>query len=347
MSQLRGRAVLQGDASVTTDDALSALPASEPIPSELASPPPPIGDASAAEANAPSTEHELARSERAHRDPDKPPVRGVILTSLAALPLATMGGGLAMLIAKIVLVVAGDSTGILEHPLGWLAAFAGSELTFLLLSVCAGSSAPEGLRRRLCLVAPNVPRATIVSLMLGTLFVWFLGLLFYRVIQADSWLSPVDSSYAKLARMLAEAAWPWKIAFVLVGSVGAGVGEEFLFRGYLQTRLLQRWSVRTSILVSGAMFALAHFDPHHILGILPLCFWLGYIAARTGSIVPGILCHAFVNAVGQTSLATGLISGTNLWLPSLALGLIGLVPFVLGVRKLERITTQRCVARPV
>jgi membrane protease YdiL (CAAX protease family) len=76
-----------------------------------------------------------------------------------------------------------------------------------------------------------------------------------------------------------------------------GVAEELLFRGYVQTRLCQRWRPVAAIAVSAGIFSLAHLDPVHALGVLPLGIWLGLIAWRADSIWPAIACHIMNNAV--------------------------------------------------
>ncbi len=90
-----------------------------------------------------------------------------------------------------------------------------------------------------------------------------------------------------------------------------GFGEEFAFRGYLQTRLVS-WLGKTSgWLVASVFFAFGHFG-HRIfmsglspeqalldcLVIIPASLAFGYIMLRTGSIVaPGII-HTFGNWMG-------------------------------------------------
>lgn len=76
-----------------------------------------------------------------------------------------------------------------------------------------------------------------------------------------------------------------------------GVAEELLFRGYVQTRLCQRWRPMVAIGVSACIFSLAHLDPIHALGVLPLGIWLGLIAWRADSLWPAIACHVVNNAV--------------------------------------------------
>jgi hypothetical protein len=59
--------------------------------------------------------------------------------------------------------------------------------------------------------------------------------------------------------------------------------------------LLQRWHPAAAIGASTGFFTLAHFDPQHMLAIIPLGIWLGYLAWRTGTLWPGMLCHAAQN----------------------------------------------------
>ncbi len=69
-----------------------------------------------------------------------------------------------------------------------------------------------------------------------------------------------------------------------------------LFRGYAQRRLLQRWHPAAAVGVSSALFAAAHLDPVHVVGVVPLGIWFGIVAWLTGSIWPAIICHTANNA---------------------------------------------------
>jgi membrane protease YdiL (CAAX protease family) len=93
---------------------------------------------------------------------------------------------------------------------------------------------------------------------------------------------------------------------VVAAVVGAPIAEEFFFR-----RMLQGWLERrvppgdeaTAIVASAAAFGLAHTGQG--LAWLPLVLFgivLGWLARRTGSILPCILLHAAFNAVSVTLL---------------------------------------------
>ena len=78
----------------------------------------------------------------------------------------------------------------------------------------------------------------------------------------------------------------------IILSILPALVEEALFRGYLQRRLLQRWSPAVAIGVSTLLFALLHFDSvHHMFGVVPLGVITGLLAYRTNSIKPGMLVH--------------------------------------------------------
>ena len=75
-----------------------------------------------------------------------------------------------------------------------------------------------------------------------------------------------------------------------------GFGEEFLFRGYIQTRLGQRWPRLLALLVTSLLFGVLHMDPVQSTMAVFLGLWLGEVADRTGSIWPAVAGHAFNNA---------------------------------------------------
>jgi uncharacterized protein len=84
------------------------------------------------------------------------------------------------------------------------------------------------------------------------------------------------------------------IIVILVGAVLTPIGEEFLFRGVLATAL-DRYGPWIAVLVSSAIFALAH----GINYILPIAFVVGVVAVlllrKTGSVWPGVIVHATNN----------------------------------------------------
>ncbi|MFM1904283.1 MAG: hypothetical protein RLZZ440_2183 [Planctomycetota bacterium] len=109
----------------------------------------------------------------------------------------------------------------------------------------------------------------------------------------------------------------WAVAIVVTAAViAAPIAEELFFRrillGWLE-RKLPGGDGAPAIFVSAAAFALAHQGQGlAYLPLLPLGLVLGFIARRTGSILPCILLHAFFNAVSVGMLlADSGASGTT------------------------------------
>lgn len=79
--------------------------------------------------------------------------------------------------------------------------------------------------------------------------------------------------------------------------VGAAVGEELLFRGFLQQTLERRWGDPTrAVLTTSLAFAALHFNPWWAIQIYTIGLFLGFLAWRTGSVFPGMAVHAVNNA---------------------------------------------------
>ena len=64
-----------------------------------------------------------------------------------------------------------------------------------------------------------------------------------------------------------------------------GFAEELLFRGYVQTRLSQRWGRWWGVGIAAALFGIMHIDPVHgtFAGIFGL--YLGYLTERAAAFV--------------------------------------------------------------
>jgi membrane protease YdiL (CAAX protease family) len=110
--------------------------------------------------------------------------------------------------------------------------------------------------------------------------------------------------WAKIGKAHAQHA----IAFVFYAFVG--FGEEFLFRGYLQTRLVAWLGAWQGWVLASVSMALVHY-PHRwliegqsagaaavsSLALVPVSLLMGFVMLRTGNIVAPGLFHTFANWV--------------------------------------------------
>ena len=78
------------------------------------------------------------------------------------------------------------------------------------------------------------------------------------------------------------------VAVVIV----APIGEEIIFRGFLQKFLEKYWKdVTRAVLVTSLFFAFIHFNPFWTIQIYLLGVILGFLSWKTKSVIPSILLH--------------------------------------------------------
>lgn len=118
-------------------------------------------------------------------------------------------------------------------------------------------------------------------------------------------LTPYRDGAANVAFRLPDRFWLHVFDQFLV----VALPEEFFYRGYLQTRLEHAWgkgkgrlfgaSVGKAFWFTQFLFAVGHLgrlDPWRLSVFFPSILF-GWLRARTGSIVPGIIVHALANLV--------------------------------------------------
>jgi membrane protease YdiL (CAAX protease family) len=71
--------------------------------------------------------------------------------------------------------------------------------------------------------------------------------------------------------------------------------EEIFFRGFLQHQMSRLVPVWAAILITSLIFSFLHFQVYGLIARAILGALLGWIAWRTGSLLPGIAAHAVFN----------------------------------------------------
>ena len=89
----------------------------------------------------------------------------------------------------------------------------------------------------------------------------------------------------------------------------APIGEEIVFRGFLQKFLEKYWKdITRAVLVTSLFFAMIHFNPFWTIQIYLLGVILGFLAWKTNSVIPSIVLHIINN--GLAFILTNIGEGT-------------------------------------
>jgi membrane protease YdiL (CAAX protease family) len=114
-----------------------------------------------------------------------------------------------------------------------------------------------------------------------------------------------------------------------------GIWEELAFRGLIQSKLRERFSIPASILLSAMFFGLFHLTnlmtqaPSQVIGGVIMAFLFGIawgvMTVQSQSIIPAILSHYLVDSVGQVFM------GVDTANPALATGFYLLLTLIFPV----------------
>ena len=78
----------------------------------------------------------------------------------------------------------------------------------------------------------------------------------------------------------------------------APIGEEIVFRGFLQKFLEEHWKdITKAVLVTSLFFAMIHFNPYWTIQIYLLGVILGFLSWKTKSVIPSIILHSINNGM--------------------------------------------------
>ena len=134
------------------------------------------------------------------------------------------------------------------------------------------------------------------------------------------------------ARMMS-AADPLAIAAVVaVVAIVPGICEESAFRGAIQRGFEWRLRPWQAILLASLLFGLAHLQPVNIVPLTMIGAFFGYVAWRTGSIIPTMVAHALFN--GMMFLMVRLYpraAGEHRYTQAEFLGVLPAAVFLLGL----------------
>ena len=140
--------------------------------------------------------------------------------------------------------------------------------------------------------------------------------------------------------------WAGWLAIIMISAV-AGICEEVGFRGYMQAPLEKRYSPLLSIAIVSVVFVLVHLHQAWSGPVLLQIFFIsalfGSVAYYSGSLIPGIVAHFFMDICNfsfwwtdlggqfdqQTISTTGVDTHFIIWLLVL---IISIAAFILTLR---------------
>lgn len=199
----------------------------------------------------------------------------------------------------------------------------------------------------------------LTSAFLPSVIIFLSAILFFLIFPNN-----LDLSAANLAEMYGPFGFPKNLphtvnSIIKIGIVGILIspfiipvlifafGEEIGWRGYLLPNLMKLMNQKKAVLLSGALWGIAHAPLIYLglnygmdywlfpySGILMMTFvcvvlsvWLSYVTIKTNSVIPASILHGSINVIGEwpSLVATpGIIAliGPN---PTGVLGIIGFV----------------------
>lgn len=220
---------------------------------------------------------------------------------------------------------------VIESLAGLLAGGFASSSTLLAVALL-GTRSPRPARLRL--VAGRASGAAILVMVVGVLA---LG----QALESLAFVLGLASGGAleEIRSALAEASGPMLALAVLGIGVLAGVAEEVFFRGFMQTRLRERWPPWAAIGVTALCFGVLHLDRVHATLAFVLGLYLGFVAERSRSVVPAAVCHVLNNT--GSILLTALVGTATGVLTNLGLFVATTAVFATAVGVLQRLLPAR------
>jgi membrane protease YdiL (CAAX protease family) len=227
----------------------------------------------------------------------------VIVSFVGAFMGIQVLGGVAALIAFLVYAsrhhfkLAGTDVGkmvgtLVENPRVVIASIVLSEGTLLAIALLGTKWGKARPRDRLRWVSARTSPLVLLPMVLGTLAVSEAG---DALIALTHWQGSFTLPMLSKA-IRGSSSLEFALLLVMAGAV-APVAEEIFFRGYMQTRLVERWGRWRGILFAAACFGILHFDPVHTPLAFLLGIFLGWVAEIAGSIRPSILAHSVNNII--------------------------------------------------
>lgn len=269
--------------------------------------------------------------------PEKPRVWTVFLAFATMLTVGLIATGIYLVVAAIVTGgVSGDPRAITQRAIAnpniIIPSFAIMGITALIVTaICCGLS-PERVWDRLSLRSNRFGARGYVAA---------IAMVYGTSMAAGQLIQPFTDTKSPTLKLIdghlrSANSFMFALAVAIIAGL-APVAEEVFFRGYVQTRLRRRWGSAWAIGITALAFGAFHLDPIQSPVAMVIGVALGYVADRSGSIRPAIVCHILNNmlAVMVTKLPESQHDQSTSW-PAFAAGIIVSASGVMWFRRQEK-----------
>lgn len=145
----------------------------------------------------------------------------------------------------------------------------------------------------------------LAGLLLAFPIVWIAGYLAGQAALLHANLTgaaaPTSIAHETLRDLLTQPRTVWWWLTILAAGVAAPIGEEILFRGFIQSALVRAMGPSWApVVLTSVLFTLIHFgaaDPHALPALFMLSLAIGATFERTGRLGAPIVMHIGFNAI--------------------------------------------------
>lgn len=209
-----------------------------------------------------------------------------------------------------------------------------TSLVLAAVSLTGAALSPVPFLQRLNLRRPQVSLSGLLVAIFGTLSVSWV----FTAIDGLG-LLPKSATLEEISAIVVESSPIGFLFSVLLIGIAPGFDEELMFRGYMQTRLVERWGASVGILVTSILFGVLHMDLVQGTFAAVMGLFLGYLTLQTRSIVPSMVCHAVNNTLSTVTTYIGademsvveVLGDVDTETPAFNLVLLGLSTSVLAL----------------
>tara|TARA_B100000497_G_scaffold124233_1_gene158365 strand:+ start:4447 stop:4896 length:450 start_codon:yes stop_codon:yes gene_type:complete len=140
-------------------------------------------------------------------------------------------------------------------------------------------------------LSPNYTTAFAIGSVIGIVPAWLMA----QLIELIPSLEP--EGLGVVSEFMSDGFGLEQIIFVLLVVLAVPALEELIFRKWIWLALSWKISSYWTWIAVSILFALLHMEPIHIIGLLPLSFFVGWLRYRTDKIRYSIVAHMANNAM--------------------------------------------------